>query len=366
MRKIESIIVKWAGKDVGRLGLTKEGLSVFEYSKDFLMTGISISPFELPLKEGIFIGRPDPFNGGFGVFDDSLPDGWGLLVQDRYLQKNGINPNTLTLLDRLTLVGTQGRGALEFYPDYSLENVGEFIDFQRLAAEAREILENHSYLGEGIEEFQRKGGSPGGARPKVSVIYEGEEWLVKFKAQQDPDNIGNIEYDYSLLAKKCGIEMADTRLFEGKYFGTKRFDRDKGKKYHIISMAGLLRANYRLPSIDYLHIFKTASILCKNNEELWKIFRLMTFNYLIGNKDDHAKNFSFIYRDGDWHFSPAYDLLPGGGINGYHTTSINDSITPQRKDLIEVARKVGFLVTEAEREYDRIADIIKKEYDYPE
>ena len=59
---------------------------------------------------------------------------------------------------------------------------------------------------------------------------------------------------------------------------------------------------------------------------MWKVYRLIVFNYLIDNKDDYAKNFAFIYRDGDWHFALAYDLLPSDGINGFHTTSINDNI----------------------------------------
>lgn len=67
----------------------------------------------------------------------------------------------------------------------------------------------------------------------------------------------------------------------------------------------------------------------------------MVFNYLIDNKDDHAKNFAFIYRDGNWHFAPAFDLLPSDGINGFRTTSINDRIEPTKEDLFAVAVKVG-------------------------
>ena len=75
--------------------------------------------------------------------------------------------------------------------------------------------------------------------------------------------------------------------------------------------------------------------------EMWKVYRLMVFNYLIDNKDDHAKNFAFIYRDGDWHFAPAFDLLPSDGINGFRTTSINDKIEPTKEDIIAVAVKAG-------------------------
>ena len=347
MNSLRQIEVVYGNKPVGRLALTKEGLCAFEYSAEWIGSGFSISPFELPLKSGVFIAKSRPFDGGFGVFDDCLPDGWGLLVLDRYLQQNGINPRTLTLLDRLALVGSAGRGALEFRPDRSLVSKQDYVDFEKLALEAEQILGNEDYSGKGIEEFQYRGGSPGGARPKIFTRYDGKEWLVKFRAKNDSERIGAEEYNYSLLAKKCGIEMPETRLFEGKYFGVERFDRTPKGKLHVISMAGLVGADYRLPSIDYAHIFQACAMLTHNVAELWKVYRLMVFNYLIGNKDDHAKNFAFIYRDGDWHFAPAYDLLPSDGINGYKTTSINDRIEPSKEDLFAVAVKAGLDKREA-------------------
>lgn len=347
MNSLRQIEVIYGNRPVGRLALTKEGLCAFEYSAAWLGSGFSISPFELPLKSGVFIAKSRPFDGGFGVFDDCLPDGWGLLVLDRYLQQNGINPRTFTLLDRLALVGSAGRGALEFRPDRSLVSKQDYVDFEKLALEAEQILGNEDYSGKGIEEFQYRGGSPGGARPKIFTRYDGKEWLVKFRAKNDSERIGAEECNYSLLAKKCGIEMPETRLFEGKYFGVERFDRTPKGKLHVISMAGLVGADYRLPSIDYAHIFQACAMLTHNVAELWKVYRLMVFNYLIGNKDDHAKNFAFIYRDGDWHFSPAYDLLPSDGINGYKTTSINDRIEPSKEDLFAVAVKAGLDKREA-------------------
>lgn len=347
MNSLRQIEVVYGNRPIGRLALTKEGLCAFEYSAEWIGSGFSISPFELPLKSGVFIAKSRPFDGGFGVFDDCLPDGWGLLVLDRYLQQNGINPRTLTLLDRLALVGSAGRGALEFRPDRSLVSKQDYVDFEKLALEAEQILGNEDYSGKGIEEFQYRGGSPGGARPKIFTRYDGKEWLVKFRAKNDSERIGAEEYNYSLLAKKCGIEMPETRLFEGKYFGVERFDRTPKGKLHVISMAGLVGADYRLPSIDYAHIFQACAMLTHNVAELWKVYRLMVFNYLIGNKDDHAKNFAFIYRDGDWHFAPAYDLLPSDGINGYRTTSINDRIEPSKEDLFAVAVKAGLDKREA-------------------
>ena len=180
-----------------------------------------------------------------------------------------------------------------------------------MALNAEQILDSEDYTGEGIEEFQYRGGSPGGARPKIFTRFEDKEWMVKFRAKRDSKRIGVDEYNYSLLAKKCGIEMPETRLFEEKYFGVERFDRTPSGKLHVVSVAGLIGADYRLPSIDYTHIFQVCAVLTHSVAEMWKVYRLMVFNYLIDNKDDHAKNFAFIYRDGDWHFAPAYALSPG-------------------------------------------------------
>lgn len=360
MNNIKQIEVIYNNRLVGRLALTKDGLCAFEYSAEWLNSGFSISPFELPLRSGVFIAKPRPFEGGFGVFDDCLPDGWGLLILDRYLQQNSTNPHTLSLLDRLALVGSTGRGALEFRPDKSVVSKQEYADFEKLALNAEQILDSEDYTGEGIDEFQYRGGSPGGARPKIFTRYDGKEWLVKFRAKRDSKRIGVDEYNYSLLAKECGIEMPETRLFEEKYFGVERFDRTPNGKLHIVSVAGLIGADYRLPSIDYTHIFQVCATLTHSVVEMLKVYRLMTFNYLIDNKDDHAKNFAFIYRNGDWHFAPAYDLLPSDGINGFRTTSINDSIEPTKEDLFTVALKAGLDKKKAIDIFEEITNLIRR------
>lgn len=360
MNSIKQIEVIYHNRLVGRLALTQDRLCAFEYSAEWLQSGFSISPFELPLRSGVFVAKPRPFDGGFGVFDDCLPDGWGLLILDRYLQRQGINPKALTLLDKLALVGATGRGALEFRPDKSVVAKQEYADFEKLALEAEQILDSDDYIGEGIDEFQHRGGSPGGARPKIFTRYEGKEWLVKFRAKRDPKRIGIDEYEYSVLAKKCGIEMPETRLFEGKYFGVERFDRAADGKLHVVSVAGLIGADYRIPSIDYTHIFQVCAALTHSMAELSKVYRLMVFNFLIANKDDHAKNFAFIYRDEDWHFAPAYDLLPSDGMNGFHTTSINDNIEPAQNDLIAVAVKAGLSKKDAEETFEQIKEIVLK------
>ena len=340
MNEVKVVAVLMNEAKIGRIALTPDSLCAFEYDPAYLTSGVSISPFHLPLKPGVFIAKRTPFNGGFGVFDDSLPDGWGNLILDRYLKSKGIDPAKLTILQRLALVGSTGRGTLEYRPDYSESTAGEVIDFDNLASETQKILAS-DYAGDSLDALYKYGGTSGGARPKVFVKIDGKEWLVKFRATMDPVNIGYIEYEYSLLAKQCGINMPETRLFEGKYFGVQRYDRNPKGKTHTVSAAGLLNADYRVPSLDYLELLKLCHILTKNMEEVYALFRLMVFNVAIKNRDDHAKNFSFQSINGEWKLSPAYDILPSNGFNGFHTTTVNNNGEPTIDDMMVIAEKVG-------------------------
>jgi serine/threonine-protein kinase HipA len=344
---------------VGKLAQTENGCCAFEYDAKFIQNGFSISPFELPLQNGVFIAKSTPFDGNFGVFDDCLPDGWGMLILERYLQKQGIQVRTLSILDRLSLVGSTGRGALEFKPDQSVVSQSDFCSFEYLSTESQKILNTKEYSGEAIEPLYHQGGSPVGARPKIFIKTEEKEWLVKFRATNDPEDVGITEYQYSILAQKCGVEMPNTCLFEGKYFATERFDRSPKGKIHVVSVSGLLRADYRIPSLDYLSIFQLCHALTHNMQEMWKLFRLMAFNFLIENKDDHAKNFAFIYKGNEWALAPAFDLLPSDGLNGYHTTSINNNIQPTKEDLIDVAVKSGLDRNKAIKIFNEMNNLIK-------
>ena len=359
MNNIAVIEVFIADRRVGRLALTPDYLCGFEYDADWITNGYSISPFYLPLKGGLQMAKRDPFHGGFGVFDDSLPDGWGNLILDRYLTQQNINPQKLTLLQRLALIGSSGRGALEYRPDRSTISDDGFLDFDRLATEAEMILSDK----EGdisVDDLYRYGGSSGGARPKVFTTIDGHHWLVKFRATNDPQHIGETEYKYSVLAKECGINMSETKLFNGKYFGAERFDRTDKGRIHTISAAGLLNADYRIPSLDYALLMKLTLNLTRDMQQVAQMFRLMVFNVIISNRDDHAKNFSFQYIDGNWKLSPAYDLLPSSGFNGYHTTTINGQGEPALKDVIAIATGIGLSANQAKEIIEQVANVCRK------
>lgn len=130
-----------------------------------------------------------PFNGNFGVFADSLPDGWGSLLLDRYLKTKGVDVNRLTNLERLSLIGTIGRGALEYLPDNRVEDDIDFIGFDKLAHEC-EMMLTTDYDGDSLDALYQYAGSSGGAKPKIFITIDGRQWLVKFKSTLDPSNVG--------------------------------------------------------------------------------------------------------------------------------------------------------------------------------
>ena len=237
---------------VGTLAKTPDRVVAFEYDSNWLDNGFSISPFSLPLIKKVFIPEYDPFGGLFGVFNDSLPDGWGRLLVDRLFLKNKINPNEIDNLNRLAVVQECGMGALTYKPEHKFESENNISDYDILAQECSKILESQN--SDNLDELFFLGGSSGGARPKILTSINNEDWIIKFPSSSDPKNIGEKEYQYSLCAKDCGINMTETRLFPSKicsgYFGIKRFDRKNGKKVHMASVSGLLETSHRLPNIN--------------------------------------------------------------------------------------------------------------------
>ena len=354
MNKIKSLQVFYNEKKVGTLALMKNNIVAFEYDNEWINNGFSISPFNLPLKKQVFIPRIDPFDGLYGVFSDSLPDGWGRLLVDRMLNSQNINPRQISQIDRLAIVGETGMGALSYKPEYNLlEEKDCQEDYDSLALSCKKIL-NTEYSAD-LDNLFRLGGSSGGARPKILTKIDNEDWIIKFPSSLDDNNIGELEYLYSVCAKKCKIDMPETKLFPSKissgYFGIKRFDRKKLltgaiRKLHMISVSGLLETSHRIPNLDYNDLMQLTLNLTKSFEEVEKLFRLMCFNVFSHNRDDHSKNFSFIYNEdlNKWELSPAYDLTYSYSINGEHATTINgNGANPGLNDILNVAEKIGFV-----------------------
>lgn len=347
MKKTEKLKVMFHEQTVGLLSLTPDNrLNVFEYDKSWLANGFSISPLELPLKRGVFIAKPLPFYGNFGVFEDSLPDGYGRYLLHKALLRNGINDADLTSLDRLALVGNGGMGALTYSPSINLEYEKTPADFDRLQKIALEVLREQQDKDAGLLLYNS--GNSGGARPKAVFSDDIGHWIVKFRHTYDSNDIGIQEAHYNETARKCGITVPDFRLVNGRYFASRRFDiDDNGDRVHMATAGGLMGISLREPFLDYSNLIALTGYLTHNRQDVEQMYRRMIFNYLTENKDDHCKNFSFyVLRDNAskewrWRLAPAYDLtLCTEGYNGEHATSVNGTGHPRLTDFIAVGKKI--------------------------
>ena len=342
---IDRLTIKYHGEVVGILSLTPDNrLCVFEYSRNWLSHGFSLSPLELPLKPGLFIAKPTPFYGNFGIFEDSLPDGYGRYLLHRALLREGIDDRNLTSIDRLSMVGSGGMGALCYEPATELSKEEELSDFELLQEKALEVLREQQDTDAGLLLYNS--GNSGGCRPKAVFSDHEGHWLVKFRHTYDPKDMGLQEFHYNEVAKRCGINVPDFKLTAGKYFTTRRFDlTDDGERIHIATAGGLLCVSLSQPVLDYVNLLSLTGYLTQNPKDVEEMYRRMVFNYLTDNKDDHCKNFSFLVRRNDvgkwcWHLAPAYDLtLCTDGYNGQHATSVNHTAFPTLKDFVAVGTK---------------------------
>ncbi|MDX8412894.1 MAG: type II toxin-antitoxin system HipA family toxin [Mariprofundales bacterium] len=356
----------------------------FEYDANFLKMGLNLSPFLLPLRLGVQTPQPsNPWKGLFGVFNDSLPDGWGLLLMERHLQSLGVDVQCLTQLDRLAYIGNRGMGALRYKPAKSMGNTGFDIDLGALSTSAIALYEGNSHEGaisECLAEMAQAGGSPGGARPKVLVHTKGDHlisgegavpegyqpWVVKFFSATDPPETGRIEYAYSLMAKAAGIIMPETRLFDDQHgnawFGIQRFDRVDGRRIHMHTLGGLVDADFRLPALDYMDVLKVTQSLTHHAKDVEQAFTIMVFNVLAKNRDDHSKNISFLMSErGEWRLAPAYDLTRSQGINGEHTTAVaGEGKKPGKTDIFKVGESAGLKPTMMEEVIGQVSTAIDR------
>lgn len=353
------------------VGLLEERRSriFFEYSPEFLKTGLELSPFKLPLRPGVHEDVKRTFDGLFGVFNDSLPDGWGCVLLDRKLRRRGIAFDAISPLDRLALIGRDPMGALEYEPAEPGDDPSGDIGLDSLAGEVDRILAGQDSAV--LDELCRLNGSSCGARPKIvamvsddhrRIIHGGGDapagfapWIIKYPTSRDGSASGVMEYLYSLMAKNAGIEMPETFLFpSGRcpgYFGVRRFDRIGGQKIHTHTASGLLHASFRHSSLDYENLLKLTEALTRDIREVAKLVRLMIFNVKAGNRDDHSKNFSFLLNpDNQWRLAPAYDLTPSAGINGEQTAMVNGKgVGIGDHDLIAAAGGAGVSKAQAVR-----------------
>lgn len=345
--------------------------TAFEYEPSFLSRGLSPAPFRLPVKPGV---TAFDWTGGmetFGMFEDSLPDGWGRkLVDGAFRRRHGRLP---TVLERLSAVGTGGMGALVYEPADELQAAGEF-DFAAIAESAMDF--DAGKAEDVLPEVRRAGGSSGGARPKALVGYNPatgeicpecealppgfEHWIVKFNVRGEGGESGEREYRYYQAAVSAGVRMEPSRLIEtkaGRFFATRRFDRTAdGGRLHLASAAGLLHADFRVPGEEYALLFKLTDALVRDHASKLELFRRVALNVFGHNRDDHLKNFSFLMDgEGRWSLAPFYDFTRAEGPNGWHTLSVaGEGRDPGESDLMRLAEEAGLSASEAREELDRV------------
>lgn len=303
------------------------GVCVFEYDKGWLANGFSLSPTELPLQSGLFYADKDKFGGGFAVFEDSLPDGYGLYLLDRMLRKQNTSLMELNPLQRLSIIGTAGMGALTYLPMmtgfHAQKELEDIAQLDHLQEEALKVL---SEKGVGDESYlYYNSANSGGARPKTALrSRDGSHWLVKFRHVYDPVDIGKSEFLYMKTASACGISIPRIGLVKDRYFAIERFDfAPDGKKRHVVTAAALLKTDFRKQDVDYINLLALTGYLTQDPGQVEEMFRRMVMNLVAVNKDDHSKNFSFLCDDGKWSLAPAYDITYSPlGSNGEHATSL--------------------------------------------
>lgn len=367
MKAMRSVEVSMAGRRVGELVAAPRGGLYFAYDTQWLATGFALSPLNMPF-DAAPQTAPDSrlFAGLHGAFADSLPDGWGMLLMDRWFQHmHGIDRRRISPLDRLAYIGDRAMGALEYWPGLDRDDTGP-LALEPLYQAALKAYEGDT--SDVLESLRLAGGSPGGARPKVVValsvdrhqcaspfapLLEGHaHWLVKFRSGEEHRDTGAIEFAYARMASAAGVETSESALIPveaasglERFFAARRFDRDGDRKRHMLTASGLLYADHRLPALDYGDLLRATWAITRHAGEVEKMARLMVFNALAHNRDDHAKNFAFMFDEGRWRVAPAYDLTfsHAGGMGDEHTTAFAGSGTPTRAALRKACEPFPFL-----------------------
>ncbi len=383
----------------------------FQYSPDFLNSGIELSPLLLPLESRVFEFsekqyNPQTFKSLPPMIADSLPDDFGNKMLQQWFVKNHISQNNLSPIEKLCYVGKRGMGALEYEPVLERKTANSNIDISDLLEVANAIyfkketdsIPLNDYR-QSLSTLLRIGSSVGGARAKAliainektqkikagDILQNGnyKYYLIKFDGIKDgkeiePNGYGILEYIYHKMAVDSGIEMAHCKLLteNGRsHFLTERFDRIAGEKIHVQTLCAMTGVDFRQPGlIDYHDIFRVLNLLGMDYRDKEQLFRRMVFNVLALNHDDHTKNFSFMYKNGEWKLTPAYDLIFAYDPQSYwlknHNINVNgkkNSVSPD--DMIAVGEKAGIkksnLIISAVKEVVLHFEDYAGKYQYP-
>jgi len=378
--------VKLWGTTIGYVSMDHtERYARFEYDPGFVNFGVEPAPLNMPLRKGRIYQfqdlHPRSFHGLPGMIADSLPDKYGNRLIDVWLAQTGRQPAEFNAVDRLCYTGARGMGALEFEPsidsqtakDKPLE-IDQLVELASMAFADRESLAAKLTPGNeqsALLDILSVGTSAGGARAKAVIAFDPEtkevrsgqidlpprfeHWLIKFDGVAfsgdwglaDPSGYGLLEYSYYLIAKDCGIDMMDSRIFSENgrnHFMTRRFDRNEnGSKNFVQTFAAAAHFDYyESGAYSYEQLFMTMRQLDMPQSAIEEQFRRVVFNVVGCNQDDHVKNFGFkMNRQGHWSITPAYDLChaEGSEFTRFHQLSINSKTSDfTMQDLKHLAK----------------------------
>ncbi|MGO4998796.1 type II toxin-antitoxin system HipA family toxin [Oceanisphaera sp. W20_SRM_FM3] len=345
----------------------------FQYDANYLKQFGNLSPFMMQGSTELQVAPKQPHGGMHGLFADSLPDGWGLLLQDRVFRQQGILPAQITAMDRLAFVGHRGMGALTFAPESDYQTSGDNeIDLATLGLEAQALFDGQT---EDVLAALVAAGSSGGARPKAQLFFSvdnptqcrtyaesgDQAWLVKFTSQNLAlgHEEGVCEAVYLQLAQMAALDPPAWQLLAApaksgarSWLAVKRFDwvdnsakvLSQPGRLHMHSACGLLNADYRTPSLDYEDLIKASRQLCKSPSAGQLQFRRAIFNLFACNQDDHSKNWAFLQDDnGQWSPAPFYDATFSPHPFNEHTTAFGGyGKQPALKVIQKLAATAGF------------------------
>ena len=419
MAKNQIISVVFNGIEIGKMGYDEnQRKSSFQFNPDFLKQNnfVNLFPYIIRRVENVQVFSEyegETFRGLPPMIADSLPDMFGNIVFKEWLEASNKSFSSISPLEQLTYVGSRGMGALEFMPNKQLP-FNASINLQEITEVVKKVMDVKTAVSEkGLSDTAlltifKIGTSVGGVRPKILVSENKENgilipgdlvvsddynhYLIKLAVDENQGySKEKVEYVYYQLATQIGIEMMPSKLIADKHFATLRFDRQHGKKQHILTASGMTGWDFQKPeNSSYDNLFKLALDLKLPHKDIQQLFKRMVFNLVFANIDDHLKNFSFIYNDekDKWNLAPAYDVTyPLDALLNYtrvtRALAVNGKRTNITKDDLLVLAKqftiknpMGIVdeVIEATKQFEvlavqqalpsRVIEKIKSEFQY--
>ena len=353
------IHVKAWGNDIGQL-IEHKGILKFKYSDTNIL---DFSPIKMPIanKQVYQFSHLAYQHSLPGLISDHLPGSYGMDYMDRFMYEH--LKRKPSIIERLQFLGTHTLGALEFHPAYKTENYKEILNISQVYNESKKLLnQGHEDNNNSMPTLKTliavSNSAGGGARAKAMVGFNPDDKTISLTRKQDDFPKGyypviikyddqdismyptlaqkykelsvptKLEYLYHLFAKESGIIMSPCKLLEldgRSHFLTYRFDRNGNKRFHIHSLSGMMHYNPAETYNDYMDMFRIANKLNLSQKEKEQMAKIILFNAIFGNKDDHSKNFSFLMNsEGRWAFAPAYDLTYTS--NGYHQMLLGSKV----------------------------------------